>query len=353
MTAGDVTRTAAAGGSWLSRVGDILNDGLRGMRREPGAVIAYGALIVVLILWSLNTPTITSKSVTWIVMGMVPAVMAAVGMAIVLIAKGIDLSMGPMVVLAQMIVLSWTVPLHSPWLATLAALLVTSALGMLSGLMVGVVKLPALVVTLAMGSIASGLALYVAPKAVSGTLPASFTTIAQVIVAGVPLMIILAFALPALIWFPIRRSRAGLALLAVGGDESAAFVSGLKPWRSQALAFALSGLFAGLAGTLLAMVTNGASASTPSTYTLNAIAAAVLGGVSLVGGRGSIAGAIGGAFVLTFIQNLLQAWHINTYWGYVVSGTILVLVVGVPYLINQARARAAGGVSLHRKAAHA
>lgn len=337
------TKIQVAPDATHAAVGDVLKgvfkDGLLGMRREPGAVVAYAALVIVVAVWVVRTPNLTPSSLTRMMTGQVPLVLAAVGMSIVLIAKGIDLSMGSMVVLSEMIVLVWTPPLHSPWLAALAAVIVTSLVGLFNGVMVGVVKLPALVVTLATGSIASGVALVVAPKSVSGTLPQSFIDVVMTMVGPVPLVLILAFALPGLIWFPIRRSRAGFALMAVGSDESAAFVSGLRPRLVLPLAYVLSGLFAGLAGVLFAMSTNGASASTTNTYTLNAIAAAVLGGVSLTGGRGSVAGAIAGAFVLTFINALLGAWNVDMMWANVVTGAILIAVVGVPFLINQARVR--------------
>jgi len=324
-----------------SLLAGVFRDGLLGMRREPGAAVAYGALLVVLFAWVASTPNLTPTNVTLVLMSKVPLVMAAVGMAIVLIAKGIDLSMGPMVVLADIVVLAWTGPLHNPWLAALAAVLVTTVMGLINGMLVGFVRLPALVVTLATGSIASGVTLYVSPSSVSGTLPVSFTNVSLGLIGPVPVVLILAFALPALVWFPIRRSRAGTALMAVGGDEAAAFVSGLKPERVKTMAYGLSGLFAGFGGVLLAMATNGGSPSMTTTYTLNAIAAAVLGGVALTGGRGSIAGAIAGAFILTFITILLQTWNVDQYWAYVFSGGILVVVVGVPFLVNQAQARRA------------
>lgn len=319
----------------------ILKDAELGARREPGAVMAYGALLIVFVAWLIRTPNLTPALFTRMMTGQVPLALAAVGMAIVLISKGIDLSMGSMIVLSEMIVLVWTQPLHSPWLAALAAIFVTALFGLFNGVLVSVVGLPALVVTLATGSIAAGVALKVAPKAVSGTLPDGFRNVVMTMIGPIPLVLILAFLLPLLIWFPIRRSRAGFALMAVGSDDAAGFVSGLKPWLVRPLAYVLSGVFAGLAGIMMAMSTNGASASTTNTFTLNSIAAAVLGGVSLMGGRGSIAGAIAGAFILTFVNSLLLAWNVNGMWAYVVTGCILVLVVGVPFLINQARARKA------------
>jgi len=316
---------------------DIIGDGIRGMRREPGAVAAYVALIVVIALWLTRAQNVTPLSLIYQLN--VPLVMAAVGMAIVLIAKGIDLSMGAMVVLAEFVVLSWTVNLPSPWLASLAALLVTTIVGLVNGFMVGFLKLPALVVTLATGSIASGVTLFVAPSSLHDTLPVSFMNVALTLVGPVPLVLILAFALPALVWFPVRRSRAGIALMAVGGDEAAAFVSGLKPNRVQMMAYVLSGVFAGFAGILMAMLNGGGSPATAPTYTLSAIAAAVLGGVALTGGRGSIAGAIAGAFILTFLTVLLQFFQSDPNWSYIFQGGILIIVVGVPFIVNQIRAR--------------
>ena len=309
------------------------------VRREPGAILAYGALVIILVIWSFRTPNLNPTTLTLVLVPKVPLVMAAVGMAIVLISKGIDLSVGPVVGLAYVIVAMWTVPLGSPWLAALAALVVTTAIGLANGLMVGLMKLPALVVTLATGSIAGGVGLYICPLPVYGTIPAGFTNVILTMIGPIPLVGVLAFAVPLAIWYPIRRSRAGTALLAVGGDDAAAFVSGLVPWRSRALAYSLSGLFAGLAGLMLSMATGAGANGATTGYTLNAIAAAVLGGVALTGGRGSIAGAIGGAFILTFLTSFLTSWHIDPSWSNVVSGGILVLVVGVPYLVRQARAR--------------
>jgi len=310
------------------------------LHREPGALFAYVALVVVVALWLVRTPSLSPDTLAFTIAGRLPLVLAACGMAIVLISRGIDLSVGSMVAVANVVIARGGDLVGSPWLAALLALLLTAAIGLVNGLLIGLLELPALVVTLATGSVATGLALYISPNP-GGHVPVEFSNVSITLIGPVPLALLLAFLVPLVIWYPIRRSRAGFALLAVGGDEAAAFVSGLKPWRSRALAYLLSGTFAGLAGVFLTMAASSGDAKIGAPYTLNAIAAAVLGGVALTGGRGSIAGAIGGALTLSFITNLLFSWGLNSYWQYVATGVILIAVVGVPYLLTQLRSRKA------------
>lgn len=310
------------------------------IRREPGAPVAYIALVLVAGLWVALTPSLTLSSFTYSIAQMLPLAMAGVGMAIVLVSRGIDLSVGGMVAVANVVIAQGDTALGGPWAAALAALALTVVIGLANGLLVGLLKLPALVVTLATGSIASGIALYILPNP-GGQVSGGFTVVDAVLVGPVPLVLLLVFAVPLVIWYPLRRSRAGHALYAVGGDEAAAFVSGLRPWRSQALAYTLSGLFAGLGGVFLTMSTGSGDATIGAPYTLNAIAAAVLGGVSLRGGRGSVAGAVAGALILSFITNLLFSLGLNSYWQYVATGTLLVVVVGIPYVFSQLRVRKA------------
>jgi len=317
-----------------------------GIRREPGAALAYVALVLIIILWVLRTPRLTSVVVTMSIATQVPYVMVAIGMGIVLLSRGIDLSVGYMVALSNVIVVSFSVAHGFTWLGALLAILATSAVGLANGLLVGVLRLPALVVTVATGSIVWGISLYVLPLptalASGAAKPSpSFMNFGMTLIGPLPLQAILIFVIPLVIWWPINRSRAGMALRAVGGDEAAAFVSGLAQWRSRAMAYMLSGLFAGLAGVFLTMTTSSGDPNAGTPYTLNAIAAAVLGGISLAGGRGSITGAIAGGLILGYLTNLLGTLNVNSALKYVVTGALLIIVIGVPYLITQLRARRA------------
>ncbi|MCL2464343.1 MAG: ABC transporter permease [Micrococcales bacterium] len=308
------------------------------VHREPGTLFAYIALVVVVIAWLVRTPNLSVVTFTISIGGKLPLVLVAVGMAIVLISKGIDLSVGSLVALSNVIVVHDGWWHGNSWLGALAAVVVTGLVGFGNGLLIGKLRLPALVVTVATGSVALGLALYVQPQP-GGSVTQGFMNFLMTVIGPVPVALFLIFLIPLAVWYPVSRSRAGYSLRAVGGDEAAAFVSGLSPWRSRAMAYMLSGVFAGLAGVFLTMATSSGDPNGGSSFTLNAIAAAVLGGVSLAGGRGSVAGAIGGGLILGFITNLLSSWNVNSNWQYIVTGGLLVAVLGVPYVVSQARAR--------------
>ncbi|MCL2783166.1 MAG: ABC transporter permease [Propionibacteriaceae bacterium] len=309
-----------------------------GVRREPGAMFAYVALAVIIVAWVFRTPGLTITTFTISIGGKLPLVLVAVGMAIVLISRGIDLSVGSLVALSNVIVVHDALWNGHTWIGAIAAVAVTALVGFGNGLLVGALRLPALVVTVATGAIAGGLALYIQPQP-GGKVTTGFTNFIMLVIGPVPLALLLIFLIPLAIWYPISRSRAGFALRAVGGDEASAFVSGLSTWRSRALAYTLSGTFAGLAGVFLTMTTSSGDPNGSRTFTLQAIAAAVLGGVALAGGRGSIAGAVGGGLMLGFITNLLSSWRVNSNWQYIVTGALLIAVIGVPYVISQIRAR--------------
>jgi len=297
-------------------------------------------LAVIIFAWVLRTPGLTITTFTISIGGKLPLVLVAVGMAIVLLSRGIDLSVGYLVALANVIVVHDALWHGNTWLGAIAAVAATALIGLCNGLLVGVLRLPALVVTVATGAIAWGLALYIQPQP-GGTVSKGFTNFIMLVMGPVPLALLLIFLIPLVIWYPISRSRAGFALRAVGGDEASAFVSGLSTWRSRALAYTLSGTFAGLAGVFVTMTTSAGDPNGSQSFTLKAIAAAVLGGVALAGGRGSIVGAVGGGLMLGFITNLLSSWQVNSNWQYIVTGALLIAVIGVPYVISQFRARKA------------
>jgi len=146
---------------------------------------------------------------------------------------------------------------------------------------------------------------------------------------------------PIMIWYPVRRSRLGTSLYAVGNDPASAYVVGIKVGRVTIAAFVLSALFAALGGVVLTMGIASGDPNIGTPYTLNSITAAVLGGALLSGGRGTIAGTVAGALTLSFISNLLFSLGINSYWQFVVTGALLVAVLALPPVIRRIRIRRA------------
>ena len=312
----------------------------RYFRREPTALIAYGVLIVIAVAWAISTPNLGIVPRTNTLAQKVPLAMAAIGATIVIISRGIDLSIGGTLTLVNVIIANGTIVGGNLIVWIILAMVVALIAGAVNGVLVAVLQLPALVVTLATQSIMLGVALYIMPSP-GGELPLWFTNVPLQLVGPIPLVILLLVILPIVFWLPIRRSRFGVALYAVGNDESAAFTSGIRVARTKIFAYMLAAFFAGLGGIFITMNAGSGDPAIGVPYTLNAIAAAVIGGVALSGGRGTVAGPIAGALVLSFINNLLFSLGVNTYWQYLVTGILLVAALAIPYVIRRVRQRKA------------
>jgi ribose transport system permease protein len=313
---------------------------IRYFRREPACLIAYAVLAVVVAIWLALTPSLTLESFTNTVGQKIPLALVAVGATIVIVTRGIDLSVGGTLALVNVIIAKGGDSGADVLLWTLLAIAAALAVGLVNGVLVAYFRLPSLIVTLGTLSILLGAALYILPTP-GGSVPGWFSDVLLIVVGPVPLAAVLLIGIPLAIWWPIRRSRLGTALFAVGNDETAAFVSGIDVRRVTAFAYILSALFAGLGGVITTMITVSGDPSIGAPFTLNSIAAAVLGGAALAGGRATAAGAIAGALILSFITNLLFSLGIESYWQYVVTGAILIAALAVPHVINAVRPRKA------------
>jgi len=311
---------------------------IRYFRREPGCLIAYVVLTVVVGVWLWLTPSMSLGSFTNTIGQKIPLAMVAIGATVVIVTRGIDLSVGGILALVNVIIAKGALADGNVIMWTSVALIAAILVGVVNGVLVAYAKLPALIVTLATLSILSGIALYILPTP-GGGVPVWFSDIPLTLIGPIPLAVILLVAVPAMIWLPIRKSRLGTAMFAVGNDEAAAFVSGIKVQSTTAFAYVLSGLFSGIGGVFITMITVSGDPNIGVPFTLNSIAAAVLGGAALAGGRGTIAGAIAGAFILSFITNLLFSMGIESYWQYTVTGALLVAALAVPHLLGAIRPR--------------
>lgn len=307
-------------------------------RQEPPAVAAFAVTGLVFLLWLLNTARPSLESVGIIVSQILPLAMVAAGMTIVLLGKGIDLSLGTILALTNVIIAKlcgggW------PVLAALGiALLVAACVGAVNGTLISYAGLPPLVVTLATSSILGGVALYLLPQP-GGSVPRWFSEITLQMAGPLPMSVVWLVAVPALVWWPLRRSRWGTAILAVGEDDSSAFMSGIDVRRVRAATYVLGALLASIGGVFMTMTSASGDPKIGAPFTMRAIAACVLGGTLLSGGRGTVAGSIAGAITLQLIGNLLFSLGLNGYWQYVVIGLILIVVLAVPYFVAQARIR--------------
>jgi ribose transport system permease protein len=267
-------------------------------------------------------------------------ILAATGQTIVLLRGGIDLSIGGMISLATVLAATrfGDDPANALMWAGLIVLIGFGA-GVVNGLLISALRLQPFLVTLATWSILGGTALTILPSD-GGRLPGWWVTFGNDMFYGLAtsvwlLLLLLAF------WFWFRATRLGVAIRATGSNEKSAFLSGVSITRVNCWTYGLSGLFAALAGLFQTMQTATGSPTIGNGYILPTVAAAVIGGISLFGGRGGLAGTVIGAFILTIIGNLVFALSVSSYWQPIASGVILLAAVVASSLTEKSGRRSA------------
>ncbi|MES2814995.1 MAG: ABC transporter permease [Pseudomonadota bacterium] len=325
----------------------------------------FVALLLVLAYFSVMAPNFLSAANAVIVSKHVALnAFLAIGMTFVIITGGIDLSVGSIVGLCAMgagwLVLNG-VDLgigYSIWFNTWEivgiTLLVGVGVGLVNGLLITRLNVAPFIATLGTLYIARGAALLSSEGRtfpnLSGTAEmgtASFPVIGTGNLLGLPVMIWLLVAVALGAHYVSRRTPLGRHIYAVGGNERGAALSGVKVDRVKLFVYMFSGFCAGLVGIIIASQLQAAHPATGETFELNAIAAAVLGGTSMSGGRGRIFGTIIGAFVIGILSDGLIMMGVSSFWQTVIKGVVIVLAV----VIDQAQSRLQARVALAQEAA--
>jgi ribose/xylose/arabinose/galactoside ABC-type transport system permease subunit len=246
-----------------------------------------------------------------------PAVIAA-GMTFVILTAGIDLSVGSVVGLAGVLCADTLVHGWGTWAGASVGLIVGLVVGTVNGLIVTRVRVPPFIVTLAMMLVVRGAAYkYTNANTISG-LPASFSVLSQRTSMAVVMIVVFAIA-----WVLLTRTPFGRHVYATGGNSEAAWLSGVRVDRVLMAVYVLCGLSAGLAGVLVASRLNAGYPRAGELYELDAVAAVVVGGTSLFGGRGSIWGTLAGAFFIGILNNGLNLFNVSPYDQMIVKGAVL------------------------------
>lgn len=290
------------------------------------ALLAAAILLYCLFYWLQQHSLPGNFELTSTVNNTMPLAMAAIGQTIVVLTRGLDLSVGGIIDLTNALAavhMQASAPSMILW--TLLVLLVGAGVGLLNGLLVGVGRLQPIVVTLATLSIFQGLAIRVLPQP-GGAIPPTYTAVLVNMNAPWALLYL---ALAAGLWLAFRRSALGVAIFAVGNDEAAARANGINVVRSKVIAYTLSGVLAAAGGLFLAATATAGDATSGNGFTLSSIVAVVLGGVNLFGGRGSAIGAMAGAFVTTMIVNILFFSQIDPLYQSFYEGLFLIIAVVV------------------------
>ena len=334
-----MTAAVDAGAVGRPRMSEALS---RMVRRNTWTLGLVALLFGFLVLTILIQPSYGAAQIQALAIGALPLAMAAVAQAIVVISGGIDLSVGSMMALTS-VTAAVLMKDQSDTFAVavvIGVILLGLLIGAINGALVVVTRVPDIVVTLAMSFVWAGATLLVLSTPGGG----SADWLKQIITGSIgsewiPRALVVFIVLVGVIWIPLRRSSAGLALYAVGSHRLAAFRSGVPVGRTKILAYALTGLFSAFGGLALTAST-GIGTPVPGAYTLLGVAAIVLGGVSLAGGRGGVVGPIIAVFVLALLQTDMTLINIPPNLATVLQGVILIGVVMFGSAVAMRKSRA-------------
>ena len=308
----------------------------RSVRSALGSLLSgngalVGLLVLCLALYIATPAFLTGPNLVNIGIQASTIAVLAFGMTFVIVAGGIDLSVGSVAALSVMasawIFTSAGLP---GWMSIVAGLATGALAGAVSGLGVAFGRLPSFIATLAMLSVARGLTLVLSDGRPIATSPeVSFLGSS---LGGVPVPILVLVVTGVIASFVLNRTVVGREMYAVGGNVEAARLSGIRVRKVLVTVFALAGVYAALAGMLLAGRLNSAQPQAASGYELDAIAAVVIGGASLAGGVGKVSGTLIGALVLAVIRNGLNLLNVSSFWQQVVIGLVIAIAVGIDVL---------------------
>ncbi|HWA20499.1 MAG TPA: ABC transporter permease [Devosia sp.] len=321
---------------------------------QRGTLVALVIFILMFAVYLSNHPAILNNGYTVQGVGNVVQTAANKGILLALIAiaqtfvvltAGIDLSVGAIFILCNVVAsfvvvtnlgAAWGIDL-GPVLGPAVGIVIVLAVGALCGALNGAIvifgRLQPIVTTIATSAVFFGIALFMRPQ--PGSTPEFAKALGKFMLGKfggvIPASMVFLLVVVLLIWLPFRWSTLGRATYAVGSSESASYMSGVPVRRAKFLAYVLAGLFSGLGGLYLTFVTSSGQADQAAAggYTLNSIAAVVLGGVSLFGGRGSAVGAIFGALAFLTIKDLLFVFNFDPLWQPLFQGVVLALAVAI------------------------
>ncbi|MEV4637586.1 ABC transporter permease [Actinoplanes sp. NPDC049548] len=328
-----VTKEAPAPkGSWWK------SDGAEPVRRNIGLV---GVLVVLVIIGIVTRPELYGDATwvtnnVWTILQQASAIgVVTVGMTFVIIGGGIDLSVGAIIAVAG--VWSTTLATQSYGAAGMifTAIVVGVVVGLINGVLISYGRLVPFIATLAMMVAARGLAAQISGKQTQVSTNTTINSIATTKIAGIPMLVIILALVVAAGWVLLNRTTYGRRTVAIGGNVEAARLAGINVRLHTMLLYALSGLCCGIAAIMLTSQATSAQAAMANLYELDAIAAAIIGGTLLSGGRGTIIGALFGVLVFSTITNLFAINNLSTEVQNMVKGGIIVAAV----LVQQFRYR--------------
>lgn len=303
-------------------------------RRRPLNIQALGivaaAVVIFLVLGLLSPTFLTFNNLRDVAVSACVNALIGIGLTFVIVTGGIDLSVGSIasfvgIVSADLMVNAGV----SPFLALLVGLVVGFASGIANGLLITLLKLPPFIATLGTMSVYQGLAYVTTNGNPVYNVPSSFVYILNSYIGGVPIVVVIVIVVAVLAWLLLRRTVFGQNVIATGGSEETAWLSGIRVNRVKLLVYGISGLLAALGGMVVVARISAAQSEAGSPYLLTAIAAAVIGGANLMGGEGRIGGTLIGALILGALTNGLVLLNVPSFYEQIVTGVVVIVAVAV------------------------
>lgn len=254
---------------------------------------------------------------------------ASIGMTYVILLGGIDLATGSIISFINIVCAYFMVNMGMhPVFAVILSLVISTVIGFLNGIIIAEIKMPALIVTFASQTIFSGIAYIICNGRPISRFPESFLKIGQGYVGPIPVPVIIMVICFAIGAFILDKTYFGRYFYALGGNEEAAELSGIRVKHVKCLVYSLSGLFAGIAGLVMLARANTGQPNAGYGYEFDVITCVVLGGVSVNGGSGKISNVIAGVLIIGALSNGMVLMNVSSYMQMVIKGLILLLAVG-------------------------
>lgn len=329
MTATQPSEQAAHGGE-----GRRLVVWLRRLRQRQSTLSTLIPLVLLWIALTIASPHfLTFDNAVNVLLNAAPLALIAGGMTLTLIAAEIDLSVGSVVALVGSLAALLSVNFGAPWpIVLVGAIAAGAVVGVINGWFTTRLGMPSFVATLAMLGIARGVALLITQGKPIYGLPDTIAWLGQGELWIVPVPVVLAALILAALHFALSRTRFGLNVYAVGGNPEAARLSGVDVPGVKMAVLVLSAVLASVGGLILAARLNAGSGTVGADLLLDAIAAVVIGGTSLLGGVGRVTGTVLGVLLIASIRNGLVLLNVSAFWQQVAIGALILLAVSVDYL---------------------
>jgi len=308
-------------------------------RADPRLLGLAGVLVVLCLVGQFTRPELffTESNISTILRLAAAIGVVSVGMTFVIISGGIDLSVGSIVALSSVWLTTLATQSYGPWVMVLCGLAVGLGCGLVNGVLVAYGKVVPFIATLAMYVSARGLAERISGRRTQVVADRDFLAFFRGDLLGIPVLIWLFALVFAVGWVLLNRTTFGRRTYAVGGNVEASRLAGINVKRHLALVYGVAGLCCGVAALMVVARTTAGASTNGMFYELDAIAAVVIGGTLLTGGRGSLIGTLIGVLIFTVLSNLFTLNNLDTDIQNIAKGVIIVLAVLLQFRARKAR----------------